>query len=58
MKGFYSKYGNKQSVLDDSRRNTYITSHPVVGSESSVLSTFDGEIKQLLPVSTLGIFIE
>ncbi|KAL5706137.1 hypothetical protein ACHQM5_024345 [Ranunculus cassubicifolius] len=52
LKGYSMKYGKKQqSVLDESRRNTYNNSDsPVVGSESSVLSTFDGEIKQLLPV--------
>ncbi|KAF5175594.1 Bromodomain-containing protein, partial [Thalictrum thalictroides] len=51
MKGFWAKYGKKHFVMDESRRTTYKNSLlSVVGSESSVLSTFDGETKQLLPV--------
>ncbi|PIA46738.1 hypothetical protein AQUCO_01500349v1 [Aquilegia coerulea] len=51
MKGFSTKYGKKHFVMDESRRNTYKNSLlSVVGSESSVLSTFDGETKQLTPV--------
>lgn len=46
------KNGKKQIVLDENRRNTYFHLHPsAVGREPSVLMTFDGERKQLMPVS-------
>ncbi|BFG42470.1 hypothetical protein CerSpe_287440 [Prunus speciosa] len=46
-----SKLGRKQFVFDENRRNTYNQSHPSAGGrESSVLTTFDGERKQLMAV--------
>ncbi|PRQ25185.1 putative chromatin remodeler Bromodomain family [Rosa chinensis] len=46
-----SKTGRKQFVFDENRRNTYLHSHPSAnGRESTVLTTFDGERKQLMPV--------
>ncbi|XP_068321521.1 uncharacterized protein [Pyrus communis] len=46
-----SKLGKKHFVFDENRRNTYNQSHPSAsGQESSVLTTFDGERKQLMPV--------
>lgn len=46
------KNGKKQFVLDENRRNTYMQLHPsACGREPSVLTTFDGERKQLMPVS-------
>ncbi|XP_059448013.1 uncharacterized protein LOC132179308 isoform X3 [Corylus avellana] len=51
MKGNQIKHGKKQFVLDENRRKTYNLSHPSVGGrEPSVLTTFDGERKQLLAV--------
>lgn len=51
MKGNQMKLGKKQFVLDENRRKTYKQSHPSVGGrEPSVLTTFDGERKQLLAV--------
>ena len=47
-----AKHGKKQVVHEESRRNTYMQSHPSAGvREPSVLMTFDGERKQLMPVS-------
>ncbi|XP_059654148.1 uncharacterized protein LOC132300885 [Cornus florida] len=41
----------KKLVLNENRRNTYKQSHLLTGGqEPSVLSTFDGERKQLMPV--------
>ncbi|KAL6217928.1 hypothetical protein ACLB2K_011145 [Fragaria x ananassa] len=46
-----SKTGRKQFVFDENRRNTYLQSQPSAnGRESTVLTTFDGERKQLMPV--------
>ncbi|KAI5315249.1 hypothetical protein L3X38_044425 [Prunus dulcis] len=46
-----SKLGRKQFVFDENRRNTYNQSHPSAGGrESSVLTTFDRERKQLMAV--------
>ncbi|KAM1233979.1 hypothetical protein TB2_003523 [Malus domestica] len=46
-----SKLGKKQFVFDENRRNTYNQTHPSAsGRESSVLTTFDGERKQLMAV--------
>lgn len=48
------KYPKKSLVIDENRRITY--SHPQVFgsiSESSVLTTFEGERKQLIPVSMM-----
>ncbi|KAM1031453.1 hypothetical protein ACFX2C_035242 [Malus domestica] len=45
------KLGKKHFVFDENRRNTYNQSHPSAsGQESSVLTTFDGERKQLMAV--------
>ncbi|KAL5562340.1 hypothetical protein UlMin_032087 [Ulmus minor] len=50
------KNGKKQFVLDENRRNTYMQLHASAGGrEPSVLATFDGERKMLMPV---GVFIE
>lgn len=44
-------------MFDENRRSTYLQSHPSAnGRESSVLSTFDGGRKQLLPVCILLFF--
>lgn len=52
------KHGKKQFVYDDNRRSTYFHSHPsVTGREPSVLTTFEGERKQLMPVSVYLISI-
>lgn len=52
-----SKTGRKQFVFDENRRNTYLQSQPSAnGRESTVLTTFDGERKQLMPVCILLFF--
>ena len=54
VKGFSMKYPKKSLVIDENRRITY--SHPQVFgsiSEPSVLTTFEGERKQLIPVSIM-----
>uniref|UniRef100_A0A804IL62 Bromo domain-containing protein n=1 Tax=Musa acuminata subsp. malaccensis TaxID=214687 RepID=A0A804IL62_MUSAM len=56
VKGFSMKYPKKSLVIDENRRITY--SHPQVFgsiSEPSVLTTFEGERKQLIPV---GLYME
>ncbi|XP_057965978.1 uncharacterized protein LOC131156366 [Malania oleifera] len=51
LKGNLVKHGKKQLVLDENRRNTYKQYLPSAGGpESSVLTTFDGEKKQLMAV--------
>lgn len=51
MKGNQIKHGKKPFVFDENRRNTYRQSHPSAsGREASVLTTFDGERKQLMAV--------
>ncbi|KAJ6684607.1 BROMODOMAIN CONTAINING PROTEIN [Salix purpurea] len=42
------KYGKKPFVLDENKRDTY--KHPLGSHEPSILSTFEGEIKQLVVV--------
>ncbi|KAA8535922.1 hypothetical protein F0562_028400 [Nyssa sinensis] len=50
-KGNWIKQGKKQAAYEENRRNTYKQSHlPASLRESSVLTTFDGERKQLLAV--------
>ncbi|KAI3724670.1 hypothetical protein L2E82_36455 [Cichorium intybus] len=45
------KYGNKHFIIDETRRETYKQFHPsAYGYESSLLSNFGGERKQLLAV--------
>ncbi|KAD7477114.1 hypothetical protein E3N88_00250 [Mikania micrantha] len=45
------KYGNKNLIIDETRRETYKQFHPsAYAYESSVLSNFGGERKQLLAV--------
>lgn len=45
------KHGKKPFVIDENRRNTYKQSSSLaIGREPSVLTTFDGEKKQLMPV--------
>lgn len=48
-KGNSMKYGKRQFVLDENRRNTY-KQLPAGGGEPSVLTTFDAERKQLMAV--------
>lgn len=48
-KGYSMKHGKKQVVLDDKRRNTYKQFHQSL-RESSVLTTFDADKKQLMTV--------
>ncbi|KAG9442964.1 hypothetical protein H6P81_018818 [Aristolochia fimbriata] len=46
-----SKLGKKQFIFDENRRNTYKQSlQSLSAREPSVLSTFDGERRQLMPV--------
>uniref|UniRef100_A0A5B7B3H9 Uncharacterized protein n=1 Tax=Davidia involucrata TaxID=16924 RepID=A0A5B7B3H9_DAVIN len=50
-KGNWIKQGKKRVAFDENRRNTYKQSHlPAGGREPSVLTTFDGERKQLMAV--------
>ncbi|OAY37549.1 uncharacterized protein LOC110626970 [Manihot esculenta] len=51
-KGNSMKYGKRQFVLDENRRNTY-KQLPAGGGEPSVLTTFDAERKQLMAVGLL-----
>ncbi|KAK6253199.1 hypothetical protein QUC31_014919 [Theobroma cacao] len=56
LKGYMMKHGKRNFVLDENRRNTYKLFHPSVAApEASVLTTFDGERKQLL---TVGVYLE
>lgn len=49
------KYGKKQIVLDENRRNTYKQSNRLAGGQKpSVLATFDREKKQLVAVCTFN----
>lgn len=48
LRGTSTRYGKKQFVPDENRRNTYNPSGGM--QESSVLTTFDGEKKLLMPV--------
>ncbi|XP_042507245.1 uncharacterized protein LOC122083481 [Macadamia integrifolia] len=51
LKGMSVKYGKKQFVLDENRRNTYKQFHPLaVGCKPSVFNAYDGEPKQLMTV--------
>lgn len=51
VKGGSVKYGKKQIVLDENRRNTYKQSNRLAGGQKpSVLATFDREKKQLVAV--------
>ncbi|XP_043711234.1 uncharacterized protein LOC122660117 [Telopea speciosissima] len=57
LKGMSVKYGKKQFVSDESRRNTYKQFHPsVVGCKPSVFTVFDGEPKQLMTVGLQAEF--
>ncbi|CAK7346021.1 unnamed protein product [Dovyalis caffra] len=42
------KYGKKPFVIDENKRDTY--KHPLGSHEPSVLTTFEGELKQLMVV--------
>lgn len=54
MKGM-SRFGKKPFVFDENRRNTYkLSLQSGSGSEPSVLTTFDGEKKQLMAVSLIS----
>ncbi|KAJ8625656.1 hypothetical protein MRB53_034186 [Persea americana] len=55
LKGM-SRFGKKPFVFDENRRNTYkLSQQSSSGSEPSVLTTFDGEKKQLMAV---GVHVE
>lgn len=49
-KGFSSRLGRKPSLHDGDRRATYNLSDQSVPASDSILSTFEGEAKQLVPV--------
>ncbi|KAL8243396.1 hypothetical protein R6Q59_009654 [Mikania micrantha] len=49
-KGFMSKHGRKPSVHDENRRATYNMSVEPKTDSDSVLSIFEGESKQFIPV--------
>ncbi|XP_071692243.1 uncharacterized protein [Rutidosis leptorrhynchoides] len=49
-KGFVPKLERKPSILDENRRATYNIDLPPITNSDSVLSTFEGESKQLIPV--------
>ncbi|KAJ0077300.1 hypothetical protein Patl1_35740 [Pistacia atlantica] len=50
-RGYSMKYGKKQFVPDENRRNTYLQFHPSAGGwEQSVFTTFDVDRKQLMAV--------
>ena len=54
LKGYTMKHGKRHFVPDENRRNTYKLFHPLAAArEASVLTTFDGEKKQLLAVCIL-----
>ncbi|XVE49599.1 hypothetical protein DITRI_Ditri01bG0094900 [Diplodiscus trichospermus] len=56
LKGYIMKHGKRHFVLDENRRNTYNLFHlSAAAQEASVLTTFDGEKKQLLAV---GVYLE
>ena len=47
------KYGNKNFIIDETRRDTYKQFHPSSYAQNSLLTNFGGERKQLLAVSCL-----
>ncbi|XP_071698131.1 uncharacterized protein [Rutidosis leptorrhynchoides] len=50
------KWGNKNLIIDETRRETYKQYHPsTYANASSLLSNFGGEKKQLLPVYMLNM---
>lgn len=52
------KYGNKNLIIDENRRDTYKQFHPsTYAYESSLLSNFGGERKQLLAVCSQCFYI-
>ncbi|KAJ9189420.1 hypothetical protein P3X46_000716 [Hevea brasiliensis] len=53
FKGNSMKYGKRQFVLDENRRNTY-NKFSAGGREPSVFATFDAERKQLMAVGLLS----
>ncbi|MQM16399.1 hypothetical protein Taro_049352 [Colocasia esculenta] len=56
VKGILMRFGKKVTVLDENRRNTYRQSQSsMCWQDASVLSAFDGERRELLPI---GIHIE
>ncbi|XP_074560872.1 uncharacterized protein LOC141817073 isoform X2 [Curcuma longa] len=55
FKGGALKYPKKSSVNDENRRNTYTEPQVVSSTEPSVLTAFDGQRKQLIPV---GLYTE
>ncbi|XP_022744065.1 uncharacterized protein LOC111295001 [Durio zibethinus] len=56
LKGYAMKHGKRHFVLDENRRNAYKLFHPLAAArEASVLTTFNGEKKQLVAV---GVYLE
>lgn len=56
-KGLLSKPIRKASVLDENRRATYNISIPSATASESIFTTFEGESKQLIPVSNVRCII-
>lgn len=56
-KGLLSKPVRKASVLDENRRATYNRSISSAKVPESVFTTFEGESKQLIPVSNIKYII-
>lgn len=51
------KHGKKHFVVDESRRNTYKQAHISSGPrEPSVMTTFDGQRRQLMAVCIILLF--
>ncbi|XP_042445954.1 uncharacterized protein LOC122030974 [Zingiber officinale] len=55
FKGAALRYPKKSSVNDENRRNTYTEPQVVSSTKPSVLTAFDGQRKQLIPV---GLYTE
>lgn len=49
-KGLLPRVGRKPSVQDENRRATYHISNQPIPTPESIFTTFEGEIKQLVPV--------
>lgn len=56
-KGLLSRPVRKASVLDENRRATYNLSIPSATASESIFTTFEGESKQLIPVSNIKWYI-
>lgn len=51
------RYGKKQYMVDETRRDSYYNNPVASGNEPPVLATVDGEFKQLIAVRTYAIFL-